>query len=307
MNIFFMDYRYVRHDAWRYIVSVLKIKKVYCFSESDQFPYGTFGTADVNFRNQSPDSRKDIVYSIANQMKRGVTASNGEFVGHEDLDLYKESHWNKPKTNVKETNDPNILILGAVYSQFRGSSFFEHLVYLTDEDYIVMPNKEDDYYEARDVAINMVLYLHKILKKQLGTDKYEKRLCFYMIDPIKARDYYMCKGFWREVRERKYNYIGFINTELSKQYPNIFPVTELNGKRYYSSIYDIDIIKEAHRKWVKDCEEFIEEERKEWERERAEADNNAYDWDKYVRELNREFWNECGEAGSNCESGPGWG
>ncbi len=269
MNIIFMDPEYVRHDAWRYIVSVLKIRKVICFIDSKEFPLGTFGTAEVQFRNQTPESRKDIVYGLANQMKRRILSPDGDFLGHEDLDLYKESHWNKPKTNIRETNDSNILILGNIYTKFRGPSIFEETITCADDDYIFIPNPEDDYTEDRDVALNMILYLFKILKKQLGTDKYEKRICFYMIDPLSGREYYKNKDYggnicWVQLGlgDRKKCLINFIQFELSKQYPDVF-VKELNGKRYYSSIYDIDRLKEDRREWVKKLEKYLGEEREE--------------------------------------------
>ena len=30
------------------------------------------------------------------------------------------------------------------------------------------------------------------------------------------------------------------------------------------------------------------------------------EWQKEIDEMNKEFWRECGSAGSNCESWPGW-
>jgi hypothetical protein len=46
--------------------------------------------------------------------------------------------------------------------------------------------------------------------------------------------------------------------------------------------------------------------RDEYERwQRIEAEDS--EWPSIVEEWNRDFWNECGEAGSNCDSWPGWG
>lgn len=308
MNIIFMDPEYVRHDAWRYIVSVLKIRKVICFIDSKEFPLGTFGTAEVQFRNQTPESRKDIVYGLANQMKRRILSPDGDFLGHEDLDLYKESHWNKPKTNIRETNDSNILILGNIYTKFRGPSIFEETITCADDDYIFIPNPEDDYTEDRDVALNMILYLFKILFKQLGTDKYKERICCYMMDFVAQRDFYMGEACWKRVWDKKNHFIKFINSLLLKQYPNIFPIIDNNGKKCYTSIFNKDVLDQARQEWIDYCKECREEERIEEERFNREREEmqSSYDWDAEVREINREFWNECGEAGSNCESWPGW-
>lgn len=44
-------------------------------------------------------------------------------------------------------------------------------------------------------------------------------------------------------------------------------------------------------------------------REELESDSeDSYsDWQREIDQMNRDFWNDCGESSSNCESGPGWG
>lgn len=36
------------------------------------------------------------------------------------------------------------------------------------------------------------------------------------------------------------------------------------------------------------------------------AQAEGEEWQKEIDEMNKEFWRECGSAGSNCESWPGW-
>ena len=45
--------------------------------------------------------------------------------------------------------------------------------------------------------------------------------------------------------------------------------------------------------------------RKKYQEEKNWRDSRD-NWQNEVDELNRAFWRECGEGGSNCESWPGW-
>ena len=51
----------------------------------------------------------------------------------------------------------------------------------------------------------------------------------------------------------------------------------------------------------------IAREEDEEEKKRKEIEQNGRDYQREIEEMNRDFWKECGEAGSNCESWPGWG
>ena len=44
----------------------------------------------------------------------------------------------------------------------------------------------------------------------------------------------------------------------------------------------------------------------EWEDEDPDGNDYRSDSQREIDEMNRDFWKECGDAGSNCESWPGW-
>ncbi len=52
--------------------------------------------------------------------------------------------------------------------------------------------------------------------------------------------------------------------------------------------------------------EFYKRAREEWEDEDPDGNDYRSDSQREIDEMNRDFWKECGDAGSNCESWPGW-
>ena len=134
-------------------------------------------------------------------------------------------------------------------------------------------------------------------------------------DYIKSHEYEYKKNrlIWSRIYYNKTKKNGPIRIsildQLYKKYSDDFPLIEKDGKKLYTPFWDTKQVKEVREKWRKKCEERWKEEEEEAEKEREwqRKQQDARDWAEEVWQMNRDFWNECGEAGSNCESWPGWG
>ena len=82
--------------------------------------------------------------------------------------------------------------------------------------------------------------------------------------------------------------------------PDDFPLIDKDGKKYFTLIRSEDG-DAAYQQFINEANERAEE-YEEQQRDIAEG----MSWQEEVAEMNRAFWRECGEAGSNCESWPGW-
>ena len=322
MNIYFMDYRYIKPENWKYIVSVLKVTKVFCFCESNVLPRKFFSNTSISFMHLKPgvskgDFSENIVYALFNVIGKKV-GYKGRPIAEENISLYNDSKSDKPLHNLLNTEDHNALILGEIYQHYNKHSTFEDY----DSDYLEK-RFEQGYITYDCVGLNIIKHFLNLLRKKLGTDVFRQRICFVLIDLINGKDY--LKSQKRELGENKSRLVwsriffrdsgknGLIRIsildQLYKKYPDVFPLIEKDGKKQYTPFWDTEQINEIRKKWRKYCEEREKEEEEEAEKEREwqRMQQDARDWAEEVRQMNRDFWNECGEAGSNCESWPGWG
>ncbi|MBQ9547050.1 MAG: hypothetical protein IJU90_07175 [Bacteroidales bacterium] len=312
-----MDYRYIRKDAWKYIVQVLKVEKVFCYFESKELPPNIIGISKVRYKGGKSSIKSfsdSIVYSLANKIcpyTKGMSSPETSI----DPNLYPNSKSMAPRKNLLKTDDPNVLILGKM-SKY-GSPYFEE--------------EGCDELES-ETALYISRYLCNILKKKLGTSEYSKRICFLMLDFFHRTEYirrhctnqyYDDNGNvqfetffeWEDMRfdysttgKHIIKYQTLVLKLLHDNFPNEFPLIQNGEKKQYTSILnkESEEYKKAKQEWDEYCEEQkrIEEE----ERKQEELENGWNAWDDWpsAEELNRDFWRECGEAGSNCESWPGW-
>ena len=276
MNVFFLDYRYFREDTWCYIVDVLKIKKVFLFTEPSAFHVPYFGDAKVCVNINKEDFPAKIVYEIANAIKKPIYTPDGDFLGYDDLDLY--SKWSTPEENILKTDDTNIMVLGTIIHCLSGDSKASYF-----ENYSSGSN--------RDIGCDIAAHTLNILQKQLQTDKYKKRICFWLMDVIMGADYVTTGTRWNQMPRLAF----FMNWKLHEKYPKIFQfVKDWDKDKYEITNLYSDLFFVERDKW-----------RNTYEKERKYAENsasfenslyNGVSWEDEVREMNEDFWNECGEA-----------
>lgn len=272
MNVFFLDYRCFRNDAWSYIVQILKVNKVFSFVEPSTFCPLCYGFADVMVKDNTKEAMSQIAYYIANLAKKPIYTPDGDFLGYDDLDLFQNSNCNRPENNISDTDDPNIIVLGILTHSVVDNSVIPHFNIIEDED----------------SGLFIAGYTLNILNKLLCTDKYKKRISFFMADFVNIHDYITTGEEW-VTRPRLYN---FLTWELHKKFPQIYQFR----KDYTKDTYEIANL----------FSEFYNSEKDKVERKYQKEikilnydDELLYDgpsWQDETDEMNRQFWNECGDA-----------
>lgn len=176
-------------------MDVLKVKKVFLFRDSSdsQVPY--FGETQTIVSTKREDFPDKVVYEIVNGIKKAIYTPDGDFLGYEDFDVYQNSRWSSPEYNIENTDDPNVLILGTIsHSADSLTPYFEGYSYNCD------------------TGCEIVSHIHHILEKHLQTDKYKRRICFWLMDFITNMDYASSGHRWISMPK----FIYFLSWELHK-------------------------------------------------------------------------------------------
>lgn len=126
MNVFFMDYRYVKPDNWKYIVDVLKIKDIFCFFNPKEANINFF-LKNFNLRvfhqgqMSVEDFSKKVTYNITNTIKGSISTINNDPSNPEENHTFcQESKKYSPRHNTMKTSDPNYLVLGEICWHYIG-------------------------------------------------------------------------------------------------------------------------------------------------------------------------------------------
>ena len=185
---------------------------------------------------------------------------------------------------------------------------------------LVPPKCEMDFIESNDES-NLPNYLANyclnILHKKYHHNQYQKQSAFLIFDEFFHKSYLFNPGRnkkWNEyycktVEGISRNFMYVVNKAINELSPTDFPLIEINGKRFFTSIRTKEgskllkpILKEARELKIKAIKEIELEAEKE-----IKEQNDRLDMAQIAKEWADDFWRECGEAGSNCESWPGWG
>lgn len=285
MNIYFMDHRFVKPENWKYLIEVLKIKRVFCFCHSKDFKI----ELDLNRENvpiayqQNMEDEKfsnKITYYIANSIKDMLPKEDNHSADlNERFPYCKDSKYYSPRSNIKNTEDPNILVIGIInWSSWDKSIFIKEVS------------------SNRDIAANIVQYALNILKKQLNTDIYRQRICAYMIDQVSSQEFFIKRYSWTKPKKV---IIPFINTLLRNTYPDIFPPIKEGDKIKATPFSDQKILKEKEEGWKEYLQELKREEELEWQAMKDEW--QAMEDAEYERRMIEDFWNELGENAWNID------
>lgn len=274
-----MDYRFIKPDNWKYIIDVLKIKDIFCFfspTESNinfylhNYQIKVFYQGLLNVEEFS----KQITYRIVNTIKNHI--STNEIVPEKPEEFYmfcKNSKRFAPRYNIKETNDPNFLVLGKITWYYVGKSVFIQNVS-----------------EFRDVALDIILYTFNILKKKLGSDIYRHRICSYMIDAITKDEFILVRDTWQTPKRR---IIPFLNSLLRNAYPARFPKVVKEGKERATSIYDTILLNIGIKEYNLFIDELKQEEAWALQAMREEEEENQREKDE--KQMLEDFWNDLGD------------
>ncbi|MBR6841067.1 MAG: hypothetical protein IKM77_02040 [Prevotella sp.] len=154
MNIYSLNPQWLINNALETIITILKVKKVYCFIASDE--YNRLNNVELLRWDGADleDFLNKCVYNFVNMISEPLLCK-GEFSGERYVkDLFKESRSLNPIFNIENLDDPNILIIW----------------------------KPDEQKQAkRDILTTFREYSMNIINKY-GNIDYLDRICFYYFD-----------------------------------------------------------------------------------------------------------------------------
>lgn len=305
MNIYFLDPTYLKDTAWKPLLSYLKVKSVYSFFTREQLSKALLDNIEqmlfaVSNGNDSKSFADRCAFWLREMIESNVKLLTSDYPnGNCPKDKRKDYTSNSPLNNITMFDNPNCLVL--------------------------LPTKASTYYNGAleapstcvsyislDLATHLSSYCLNILHKKYGHSYYDTHTSFILFDEYFVQSFrYVPKWHkWDEysITTKNYQHLSFtrrIMIEVSKIAPEYFPVYEQDGERKLT-LLRTDEGSEKYKAFITDLNESI----REYEEERimeALAAAEAEDWQHEVDRMNRDFWDECGEAGSNCESWPGWG
>ena len=159
-----------------------------------------------------------------------------------------------------------------------------------------------------NLPTHITRYCLNILHKKYSHNQYQNQSAFIAFDEFFTKAFRFAPKYkeWYSYQllttsGRSVNFMLAVNREIKNLAPNTFPIIEENGKRRFTFLRT----EEGNEKFNSLLKDAAEAEKK-YEKEERGYDYDGESWLDEVGRLNRAFWRECGEAGSNCESWPGW-
>lgn len=296
MNVYFIDPFLVKPAAWKPLLTYLKVKASYSFIPTDQLPESLYTIIrhelKVAYSNQDLSEFTDsVVFKLRAHLEKHIRLIPEHYrrisdVPKEELKGYSIF---SPFWNIKYIDGANCLILMKLKSSFDSTGLMQ------------VP----DCYSSSPTHI--ANYCLNILRKKYGHVRYRAQSAFIIFDEYMSRTF-----LYNQMHQRwdscvftpkngnPYNFIKCVYQGVYKLCPSIFPAIEIKGGKFYTSLRTSEG-DEKYKAFLQRGKEIHEQYME--AKQREEASN--YEGDDIDR-LNREFWNECGEAGSNCESWPGW-
>ena len=305
MNVYFINPTYVKPEAWKPLLTYLKVKSAYSFIPKDQLPESLYTIIrpyiKASFTNQDIKKFSDnCAYWLRAHFEKHIRLITEDY---EDIDNVPEEEKKKYSSqsalnNLHYLDEPNCLILLDMKSGFDERGIIE------------APNYYVSELQDHHLPTHIARYCLNILHKKYSHSHYQNQSVFVAFDEFFAKAYRFNPRY-REWNRYQFttasgsnvNFMICVNNGVKNLAPNDFPLIEENGKKRFTRLRTEEG-DEQFKTLLKDAEEA---EKNYEEQQRMYNYDDGKSWQKEVDELNRAFWNECGEGGSNCESWPGWG
>lgn len=298
MNIYFVDPQYVKPEVWKPLLACLKVKAAYSFIPTAELPSSLLEIIQPYLKASYSNQEKNMfcdncAFWLREHLEKNIhliTDTNG--IPKEDLKKFSSrSAFN----NIKNLDDENCLVLITLYSSFDNTGTI-------DAPYCRWGNI------LETMPTHVVKYCLNILHKKYGHNQYDKQSAFICFDRYFQNSFRYIPKYrvWdmyniRFTNGKEVNFTYFVHNEIRKSAPELFPVIEVGGRRVFTRLRtekgDIEL-EQLFQEAEKTRDAYEEEQRR-------EAEDS--DWSSLADEWNRDFWNECGDSGSNCDSWPGWG
>lgn len=278
MNIYFFSPQHVRPFDFRFLMSVLKVKKIFSFIPPQSLDKEIVTTLDSLETKYCPSPSKQVdfykscVFSICSKIAKVNRANNS--LQYEDMNLYEESVNFSPKNNILKTDDENILILAFCETGMSSTG-----IIWTPQFHFDSIHKGST---LRDISREISNFSCNLLKKRLGHSKYNNRICFFKLDEYLMRGFYYnaTNNKWIEYwslnnKGRRNPFMKFISLLLYKTYPEVFTISQNAGKTVFDKPYPTSEALKLYKNFKKEAENRQEEYEK-------DDDNNDYPIDGFL-------------------------
>ena len=299
MNVYFIDPTYVKFEAWKPLFSYLKIHIVYSFLSKEDLGNNLYDTIKpylwAIYEKQDLNKFADnCAFWLRAYFEEKIHLYNGEteVVPKDEIMHYST---NSALNNLKYQNEENCCILLKLKSSFNY------------EGDILPPENVIDSLRESNLPTHIAKYCLNILHKKYQHNRYALQSSFTIFDEYLSRVYkYIPKRQeWTEylltaTTGKKVNFIRTIKKQVCNDAPEDFPLIIKEGRKKLSPLITLE--------GTKDYEIFIENAKSAYEAylESEYAYLSAEEWNREVEDMNRTFWEECGESGSNLDCWPGW-
>lgn len=302
MNVYFVNPTYVKPEGWKPLLDYLKVKAAYSFIPKEELPESLYTIIKpylkASYSNQDMKKFSDnCVYWLRAHFEKHIRLITNDYDDLENVPQEERVKYSSQSAfnNLRNLDESNCLVLLKLESSF-------------DEEGIIQA-PTFNVYELQDSNLpkHITRYCLNILHKKLGHNQYQKQSAFLVFDEYFNETYYFNPRFqgWSRYHLTlnnggSYPFIKTVYRGIREIAPNDFPPIEVNGKKLFTPLITEEGTKNLE-KFFKDAEDA----EKKYQEENSWRDSGD-SWQDEVDELNRAFWRECGEGGSNCESWPGW-
>ena len=302
MNIYFIDPTYVKPEGWKPLLTFLKVKAAYSFIPKEEIPENLILLINpylkAAYSNQELKTFSDnCAYWLRAHFEKHIHLLSDD---HNDIGSIPREELRKyssrsPYNNLMNLESENCLILLKLKSSYDYKGM------------ILAPECNVGVLQETNLPTHIAKYCLNILHKKHQHSLYQNQSSFVVFDKYFSRtfcynprskrwDYYSIK-----TKDGRYiNLMNPINRSINTMAPNDFPLIEKDGKKHFTLIRNEDG-DTAYQQFINEAKKMAEQyEYDQWSQAEGE------EWQKEIDEMNKEFWRECGSAGSNCESWPGW-
>lgn len=317
MNVYFIDPKYVKPDSWDPLLKYLKVNVAISFIPKRKLaaelisiiePYLKYSYSGKNMRIFT----NNCVYWLREYFEQNIRLISEDYPDIKRMPAEERRKYSSqsPNNNILYFDTRNCLILMDLESNVDYEGSIEVPTCVGDE---VSPDGMPWFV---DIPTQIASYCLNILHKKYQHNLYVVQSAFILFDKYFSCTYrYVHKAHRgyniREVREwnrciltfkdgKKVDFLTTVKRGVHNISPANFPIVMCEGKKMYTRLIT-DAGYSNYQSFLDYAKEIAEQYE---EQQRFESEE---DWQKEVDEMNREFWRECGEAGSNCESWPGWG
>lgn len=303
MNVYFVDPKFVKPEGWEPLLTYLKVKAAYSFIPANELPSRLYELIKPNlkavFLNQDYKKFCDsCAFWLRGHFEKHMRLKSEETMNFQNEEQKKFSS-RSAYNNIKYLDEENCLILLNLTSSYN------------ERGVIQAPKCYVRELQQWNLPTHIASYCLNILHKKYGHNCYSDQSAFVCFDEYFSKAFNFIPEYKNWVKYTlnttdgsSVNFMNPINRGINDLAPESFPLIEIDGRRRFTPLRS-ELGNEEFKQLLENAEERSIAYQEEVENERLSREDED-SWQDEVERMNREFWNECGMAGSNCESWPGY-